>query len=654
MIIEPKDPKNMNFETNGGKHFSFKGLVDYLTNEKGLESRVGEIRCTNFTDNESLNLCVCEAMATAAQNKRVSETTDKTLHLIITFPAGERPDYEVLKQIEDIAVKELGMEEHQRISVVHRDTDNLHMHIAINKIHPKTKNCIDPYQSVNKCRKAAVICEEKFGLIKTNHDFTQDEIDKITHNVQIFQGEKSLIASLKEISGKLSEAKNWNEFHKILKENQYGVKVRSNGLVFYNIEGTHVKASTINRSFSKSKLEQKFGAFQESSWFISEKHEKEALEKEEKENEEIKENVENSENPVNEILKVAQEEEQRLKEKEEKKLKKVTQLNESTQESIQNSTVENAINNEQTNQKLNNNPQAKYGKDQNKSLWNEYQELKKTNSQRYQEIRSELRRKLNYEYKLKALRIRTTYRICRILNLSKPIRSMIKFYFNLKFKLARKNYQKEAETKINKLNDSRRSWLAFLRSKAEAGNPEALEILLNRNKTVKNQDSKYQPKQPPTKEEFTYLKSLIEKNLKLEKVTSNGNKIYQWNEKTVLVTEDKLYINNKVKQNASYSRDLDDPMYLHNRYLKKAFAKKKQREEQAKLVTTQATKILKEKENLTKKLEEQKQIKNQGVTNENLGKLKNRKYIKKHFNSYSRNQDIKNIQENKKQKGIKR
>ena len=649
MIIKVQDSKDMNQETNGGKHFSYKGLIDYLTNDKGIESRVHEIRCTNFTFNESLKNCVNEAMATAALNKRVSSKTDKTLHLIITFPAGERPDYEVLKQCEDIAVKELGMEEHQRISVVHRDTDNLHMHVAINKIHPKTKKCIDPFQSVNKCRKAAVICEEKFGLIKTNHDFNQKEIDKITHNVQIFQGEESLISCLKGIQGKLSEAKSWNEFHKILKDNQYGVKVRANGLVFYNIEGTHVKASTINRSFSKMKLEQKLGSFQEASWFISEKHEEEYLAKEAEKDEEIKENFDDSSNPINEVLKAATQYEEELKDKEEKAVKNTQKAQESNvQEKITNNSE---LAKDET---VQNDPKAKYGKEQSRGLWNEYQELKKHNSKEFQRIRNELKRKLTYEYRLNALRIRTTYRICRILNLSNSIRSMIKFYFNIKLNQAKKRYHKQAQTQINKLNDSRRSWLAFLRTKAEGGNSEALEILLNRNKTVKNPNSKYQPKQPPTKEEFSYLKGLIEQKLKLEKVTSNGNKIYRWNEKTVLVTQDKLYINNKVKQNASNSRDIDDSIYLHNRYLKKAYLRKKDQEAKAKIAKEQAAKILKEKEALSKKLEEQKQIKNQGVTNEELGKLKNRNNLNQYLRSYSKKQQFIKNKQNNQSRGIKR
>jgi Relaxase/Mobilisation nuclease domain len=34
--------------------------------------------------------------------------------------------------------KALGFAEHQRISVVHHDTDNVHIYVAINKIHPTT------------------------------------------------------------------------------------------------------------------------------------------------------------------------------------------------------------------------------------------------------------------------------------------------------------------------------------------------------------------------------------------------------------------------------------------------------------------------------------------------------------------------------------
>lgn len=43
--------------------------------------------------------------------------------------------------MEDIEVRRrgaLGFAEHQRISAVHQNTENWHLHVAINKVHPGT------------------------------------------------------------------------------------------------------------------------------------------------------------------------------------------------------------------------------------------------------------------------------------------------------------------------------------------------------------------------------------------------------------------------------------------------------------------------------------------------------------------------------------
>jgi hypothetical protein len=75
-----------------------------------------------------------EIQNTQEMNKRAK--SDKTCHLVLSFPEGERLSDTDLNAIEERFCDVLGFAGHQRISVVHDDTNNLHMHIAINKIHP--------------------------------------------------------------------------------------------------------------------------------------------------------------------------------------------------------------------------------------------------------------------------------------------------------------------------------------------------------------------------------------------------------------------------------------------------------------------------------------------------------------------------------------
>jgi hypothetical protein len=49
--------------------------------------------------------------------------SDRPYHLLISLRAGKKPDAQTLRVIEERFCKELGYAEHQRVSVVHHDTD---------------------------------------------------------------------------------------------------------------------------------------------------------------------------------------------------------------------------------------------------------------------------------------------------------------------------------------------------------------------------------------------------------------------------------------------------------------------------------------------------------------------------------------------------
>ena len=111
---------------------NFAGLVRYITDPQSKDHRLGQVQVTNC-EAGSVRDAITEVLATQQTNTRA--TGDKTFHLLVSFRAGEQPDADTLRQIEARICAGLGFAEHQRVSAVHNDTDNLHIHIAINKIH---------------------------------------------------------------------------------------------------------------------------------------------------------------------------------------------------------------------------------------------------------------------------------------------------------------------------------------------------------------------------------------------------------------------------------------------------------------------------------------------------------------------------------------
>lgn len=237
---------------------SYSALVKYLENDQGKETRVGDVTVTNC-QSEDTRWAVLEIEATQDLNRRAK--SDKTYHLVFSFREGEDVSPEVLRQIEAELCRGLGYEEHQRISVVHRDTDNLHVHVAINKIHPKTHNLIEPYYDHRRLGELCARLEAEHGLEQDNHVAAKgsSKVDDLAAK----SGMETLAAWLKEnaLPG-CEKAGTWGELHRHLAEYGVEIKKRGSGLVLADENGIAVKASTVSRSLSLKALEVRLGAFE--------------------------------------------------------------------------------------------------------------------------------------------------------------------------------------------------------------------------------------------------------------------------------------------------------------------------------------------------------------------------------------------------------
>src|SRR5258705_11151278 len=88
-------------------------LVAYLLDPQGKKTRVGEVSITNCVSSDT-TWAVREITATQRLNARA--ISDRTYHLLVSLRAGENPDAQTLRVIEERFCKELGYAEHQRIA----------------------------------------------------------------------------------------------------------------------------------------------------------------------------------------------------------------------------------------------------------------------------------------------------------------------------------------------------------------------------------------------------------------------------------------------------------------------------------------------------------------------------------------------------------
>ena len=238
---------------------SFRDLVAYITHAKDKQERIGQVRVTNCHQSEAQD-AVHEVLGTQLRNRRAC--SDKTYHLLISFDASDSPSPDALQRIEAELCEALGFSGHERISAVHTDTDNLHIHVAINKIHPQRLTIQNPYCDY---KTLGVICQKlelAHGLAQTNHETHTRGTRSVALDMEHAAGVESLLGWIRrECLTDLCQAQDWAAMHETLGRNGLTLREKGNGLIFSDQEGRAVKASSVARELSKAQLVRRFGPF---------------------------------------------------------------------------------------------------------------------------------------------------------------------------------------------------------------------------------------------------------------------------------------------------------------------------------------------------------------------------------------------------------
>lgn len=227
---------------------SITRLIAYLTNSQGSSNRVQDVRITGC-ESEDATWASMEMLAVQQQNTRAK--SDKTYHCMISFQEGEHPSPEEIAEIEQRFCESLGYGSHQRVSVLHGDTEHFHLHIAINKIHPEKLTIHEPFYDHKELARVCTEVERQYGLGVDNHTFRTQARPNAAINMERAGDVDSLTGWIQRTClADLKDARDWKTFGAVLAKHGLTLKARGNGLVFASGE-LHVKASSIDRSLSK-------------------------------------------------------------------------------------------------------------------------------------------------------------------------------------------------------------------------------------------------------------------------------------------------------------------------------------------------------------------------------------------------------------------
>lgn len=248
----------------------YKRLAVYIAaadhkNEKSFMSW-----CAGCLDDD-YNQGIQEAMDTQDMNRRSKK--EKTYHLIVSFrPEDESklgPDG--FRMIEEEFAKALGFLEHQRHCGVHKNTNNIHMHVAYNMIHPERLIRHEPFRDFHKRDLVCRELERRFGLAIDNGRETREASPKLNGpaaTVEAHTGQESFERYAKDrlsaIADDLNNASRWEDLHSSLAKLGMRITPRGNGLVFQDVHNARraVKASSVDREMSMAKLTKRFGPFE--------------------------------------------------------------------------------------------------------------------------------------------------------------------------------------------------------------------------------------------------------------------------------------------------------------------------------------------------------------------------------------------------------
>ena len=256
---------------------SFRDLINYCLGVTGhSKGAVLHIGTQKINDPKT---AAVEMEALAMENVRCKSPA---FHFILSWREQESPTNEQVDEAVSIALKELDLSGCQAVWGLQSDTDNLHVHVAVNRVSPETFRAVKPAGGWTKkalekaARKIEIVqgweieqtgrySVDKWGNVheKDAAEIIKPEVSQSARDVEAYTGGESFERTAKrEFVPILSKVSSWEELHRELAERGYVLEKRGNGAVICLGEKA-LKLSKISRDSSLSKLEKRLGKYQE-------------------------------------------------------------------------------------------------------------------------------------------------------------------------------------------------------------------------------------------------------------------------------------------------------------------------------------------------------------------------------------------------------
>lgn len=262
---------------------SFASLAQYLAVER-LDRDTGEVQRRPGAHLEtnclSIETAAAEMRAVADMNARVH---DPVYHCVISWPTGEQPTDKQMIDAAIAAQASIGMDGHQYLYAVHRDTANAHVHMMINRVNPTTHKAAYPKRDffvLDKCMRELELAQG------WSHDAGPYEVidgkvvrasrrePRLTaplptraRDFEAATGCESLLSYAQQCSDEFIAALDgggWQGLHAALRKHGLEIREAGQGFKIFDIadpSATPVKASDVADALGGGKLRNRLGDF---------------------------------------------------------------------------------------------------------------------------------------------------------------------------------------------------------------------------------------------------------------------------------------------------------------------------------------------------------------------------------------------------------
>jgi hypothetical protein len=202
-------------------------------------------------------------------------------HWILSWRSGEQPTAGQADEAVKMFLAEMGLGEHQCIYALHRNTDNYHIHLAINRVHPETERVVTvngrfdieaAHRAIARVERAQGWQREAGGRYRVLDSGEVRRAPKPAASIERVPTTRA--RDFENLTGQVSaqriaiddgapvlrKARHWAELHAQLAERGMRFERKGSGAVLW-VGEVAVKSSTTGRDCSMAALEKRLGDF---------------------------------------------------------------------------------------------------------------------------------------------------------------------------------------------------------------------------------------------------------------------------------------------------------------------------------------------------------------------------------------------------------